>query len=252
MEQTLRKLLELQAVDSELTQLQKLRGNLPQLVEEIREKLAALQKNYGTEQETLDSTIKQRLGCEGNVKSLNEQLAKYNEQLYNVKNNKEYDALTDEIETKEKEIGELETRILEFYDIEETLKTSVQNLNEQIEVLKQELEAKEIDLNARLEQTSSKEKVLDVQRKELATKLSRPIYSTYERIRKGKNGLAVAGIENGICTGCSGNLPPQIGLEIRKMNQLIYCQTCGRFLIWHTNGQESETADHQSNPEQIG
>ena len=239
----LQTLIELKNVDSELMQLQKIRGNLPQQVEALKKKLDLVKSEFSTTKNEFDGALKERLACETDIKTLNEKLKKYNEQIYTVKNNKEYDAITVEIETKESEINKTETRILELFEQEEKLSEKVKTIEAQVEAITNELQQKGEELKRRLEQTEAKEKLLVSSRKGLVPELSKPIYSKYERIRKGKGGIAVAAIENGLCTGCLSNLPPQTGLEIRQMDQLIYCQTCGRLLVWNGNNETDKNVD---------
>jgi len=251
LEHVLRTLNELQDVDFELMRIKRIRGNLPQQIDELQEKLDQLTGELSTNQSEFENISKERRRCETDVKSFEEKLEKYREQIYHVKTNKEYDAITTEIESTEAEISNTETRILELMEQEDTLKKKLEIQKGQRENLAKELEEVTEELTARLEQTKVLESSLKVRRKSLVSDLSKPIYSTYERIRRGKGGIAIATVENGICTGCSSNLPPQTGLEIRKMDQIIHCQTCGRFLIWK-NESPKITLNHEINPEQVG
>jgi predicted nucleic acid-binding Zn-ribbon protein len=250
LQRILETLIELQKIDNKLMKLKRLRGNLPQQVEELQTATSILEADLSQKQDQYDAGIKERVNTEGQIVSDNEKLKKFREQIYSVKSNKEYDALSLEIETKENEISNAETRVLELLEQEETLKKEVEEIRRRLDALKLDLDEKNTELKARLEQTEEQEKELKNQRKAVVKELNKPIYSAYERIRKGKGGKAVATIDNGVCTGCSSNLPPQMGLEIRKMNQIINCQTCGRFLIWQDN-QHPEHEELASNPEQV-
>jgi predicted nucleic acid-binding Zn-ribbon protein len=158
---------------------------------------------------------------------------KYQKQLYSVvTSNREYDAITAEIESAEQRIDAMETEILELSEREDALGGEIEELKAQIEVENTKLEASEKDLAARLAETEQIEKELASKRDKLIEQVSVPVFSRYERIRKAKDGLAVVPVKHSSCQGCFTTIPPQRGLEIRQKDHMILCETCGRILIW--------------------
>ncbi len=97
---------------------------------------------------------------------------------------------------------------------------------------KSQREEARLKLDAMLAVTQEQEERLRLRRQEIAGALTRPIYSTYERIRQGRSGIAVAYLKDGSCSQCSTRIPPQRGLEIRMMNRVYLCEVCGRIMLW--------------------
>lgn len=242
MEQTLKLLIQLQEIDTKLRNLEKMKGNLPEEVLELKKQHADLSLQLADTEQKLNQAAQDRRHCEMEVKTLETQMAKYKQQIYAVKTNKEYDALTAEIETTEIEISDLETQILEYLELEETLQPQIVHHREMLQQIEISIAVKEKELSKLLQSTEQELTTLQNQRQQLLPKIPKPVLGNYERVRKAKEGLGVVPIDNGICTGCFSNLPPQTALEIKRMNQLITCQTCGRFLIWEPN--ENNNLNH--------
>jgi hypothetical protein len=233
-------LIELQDIDSAFLRLEHLKGTLPEEINLVTTQIKQLTQKIRDDEQKLNETEKRCRETELEIKSLEQQLSKYKQQIYSVKTNREYDAITAEVETTEIEISDLETQVLELLEIEQNLKPELEREKVEHETLKSLLGAKKTELEVLLSQTQKEEELLSRQRAELVKKIEKPLLSTYERIRKGKNGYAVVPIENGCCTSCFRNLPPQTIIEIKQMNQLIYCQTCGCLLVWKNNEQLAE------------
>ncbi|MBN2092006.1 hypothetical protein JW964_20480 [candidate division KSB1 bacterium] len=243
MEYELNLLIELQDIDSAFLKLEQLKGTLPEEIRQIMTQSNNLMQRIKESEQKYRETEKRRQEAELEIKSLEQQLVKYKQQIYAVKTNREYDAITAEVETTEIEISDLETQVLELMDIEQQLKPVLEREKIEYATLEATLQQKKMELEELLSKTQKEEELLNFQRVELVKKIEKPLLSTYERIRKGKNGYAVVPIENGCCTSCFRNLPPQTIIEIKKMNQLIYCQTCGCLLVYKNNEQLLEIED---------
>jgi hypothetical protein len=159
--------------------------------------------------------------------------------LYSVKNNKEYDAVTAEIEAAVVEIDETETKILEAIEQEETLQKELAEQEQRLKSLQSEYNEQETLLAAREAETRSMAEILQSQRSGLIGKLRKPMLSAYQRILNGKDGLAVVEVIRGSCGGCSTRIPPQRVMEIREMSQIHYCESCGRILVWNNADEEN-------------
>lgn len=235
----LKTLVELQNVDSQLLALEKAKGDLPHRVVELKSQLDQLAALRGQKAEALQAAQSGRRSAEGELQMAKERKKKYDNQLYSVKNNKEYDAVTAEIEAAAAEIDETETIILEAIEQEETLQKELAEQDERLKVLRSEYDEQEAILTARKAETRSMAEALQSQRDSLVVKLRKPMLSAYQRILNGKDGLAVVEVVRGSCGGCSTRIPPQRVMEIREMSQIHYCESCGRILVWNNVAEDA-------------
>lgn len=224
-------LLELQEIDRRLYALEKAKGDLPQTLEDLKRKLVELTSVFDQKTAHLSGVETQRRSAEGALSQARERKKKYESQLYEVKNNKEYDAITLEIETTEKEIDGTETKIIEALESEEKLKHEIAEMEAQIKTLQSERDQQEQVLNQLLEQNRNEVEQLQAARRELAVGINLGVMRSYERILRGKDGVAVVKVLRGSCGGCSTRITSQRLMEIREMNQIYYCENCGRILV---------------------
>ncbi len=237
MKRNLQTLVEIQKVDSELMELEAVKGDLPQRLQALHDQLGQLEADFeGKKQELMQATLDRR-HWEGEVTRLEALRQKTQDKLYSVTSNREYDAITLEIEETQEKLSEAETRVLELLELEEQLKAEVSELEQQVAEVRQEATAREAELRARIQETEAQVKELTARRQELLEQIPRQIMSQYERVRRGRGGSAVVAIVRGACGGCQSMIPPQRRLEVRQMDQLIFCEACGRILVW-TNGSE--------------
>jgi len=225
-------LLNLQKIDIRLGELENLRGDLPQKVDTTRNNLEEILSNLKkTIQDLKDAELEEKK-LNSDLKLDKAKLEKYRDQLYRVSTNREYDALTLEIDGVKDEIDQFEYRILELEDIKEEFRNKIRDSEEQQSKLSTNLEALEKELQEKLNITNREEENLRLQRHECVSSIERPMYGTYERVRKGKNGIAVVATQRNACGGCFNAIPPQRLLEIREKKKFITCEFCGRILIW--------------------
>lgn len=225
-------LLELQEVDRQLYALEKTKGDLPQTLEELKRKVAELTSAYDQKAAHLTNVERQRRALESALALAKERKKKYETQLYAVKTNKEYDAITLEIEHTEKEIDQNETKILETLESEEKLKQEVAQFEEQLKAATQERDQQEELLNLMMAQNRTLVEQLQSARQGLLVGIKPGLLRSYERILRGKDGLAVVKIVRGSCGGCSTRITSQRAMEIREMREIYYCESCGRILLW--------------------
>ncbi|MBN2030258.1 hypothetical protein JW824_08435 [bacterium] len=238
MQQVLIHLIKLQELDSQLKQLESLKGDLPNQVSRLSEKLLDSENGLKEDEEKLKVYQKERAMAEMEIKALEGNQTKYQTQLFNVKTNREYDAVTQEIENVKVEIGKKESRLLELMDAEEETKSTIKTVQEEIEKLRKQFDEKSTELKKRLANTEKDEAALHDQREKVLRKLEKRIVATYDRIRKAKNGFAVVPVIRNACGGCFKTLPPQRIFEIRQMNRLFLCEVCGRILVWDEKKSE--------------
>lgn len=232
MQKVLEQLIELQRFDSQLTQLENLRGDLPNQVSRLHQELEEAEKSLNEKEEKLRVYNRERGIIEMEIKALEGKQKKYQTQLFEVKTNREYDAVTHEIESVKSNIGKKENRLLELIEFEEETQNSLEVIREEIEKLRGRLDGRSVELKKRLSKTEKNEIALKDKRGKILHKLEPRLVATYERIRRAKNGLAVVPVIRNACGGCFKTLPPQKILEIREMDRLYLCEVCGRILVW--------------------
>ncbi len=233
------KLIELQKIDKKLMDLELFKGDLPEQVNELKDNLENLNTRLANARKDFENTQKMKREYQGDIDSLTEKLNKYKEQIYSVKTNKEYDAITTEIENIENQLDELELKFVELLENEEKQNESILQLEKSVSDVSENLKIKEAELREKLGKTEAEEKTLHSKRKEVVASFDYKLVSTYNRIRKGKeDGIALATIENYNCTSCYTTLPAQTAVEVRKMNRIISCEVCGRILVYENNRVE--------------
>jgi predicted nucleic acid-binding Zn-ribbon protein len=231
-EEKLRALFRLQKVNSEIDKIRTLRGELPLEVQDLEDEIAGLQTRvdkYQEEVKSLESAVSAKKNEIVEAQSL---IDKYKEQQNNVRNNREYESLSKEIEYQTLEIELCEKRIKE-YSIQEKDKNSI------IEESKKTLEERTSDLNDKkseldeiIKDTEKEEELLVNKRKDYESIIEERLLTAYKKIRKNaRNGLAVVTVERDACGGCFNKIPPQRQLDIRSRKKIIVCEYCGRILV---------------------
>jgi predicted nucleic acid-binding Zn-ribbon protein len=224
-------LYELQNLDDQLDELEELRGDLPNAVEALEEKITAMKTDITTKDKERKDSLKKREENEEEIEKLKENQKRFKAQLYQVRNNKEYDALTKEIDHNEEQISKLDAENNNLADFSKKLTDEIEEVTPQLDELKEELKAKEADLKEIIKANEKEEVKLRSKRKEIEALTKKPDYSAYMRIRKAKKGKAVATIKRSACSGCHNIVPSQRQLEIRRNTKLFFCEYCGRILV---------------------
>ena len=223
-------LYELQIVDEQLDELEELRGDLPVAVESLRSRMNQIKKETEGKEEQRINSLEKRKENEEEVEKLKVNQKKFKAQLYNVRNNKEYDALTKEIDHSEEQIKKLETENDTLADVSKKLADEIEEVTPQITELNNDLKVKEADLKEIIKTNAKEEAKLRERRKIIEDQTKKADYSAYMKIRKAK-GKAVVTIKRSACSGCHNIVPSQRQLEIRRNNKLFFCEYCGRILV---------------------
>lgn len=227
----LKTLYELQLIDDQLDDLEELRGDLPNAVQALQDKINNITEQISLKESKRKESLEKREENDEEVEKLKANQKKFKSQLYQVRNNKEYDALTKEIDHTEEQILKLETENDALADQSKTLAEDIEALSPQLVELNEELKVKEADLKEIIKANQKEEAKLRAQRKDIEAETKKPDYSAYMRIRRAKKGKAVATIRRSACSGCHNIVPSQRQLEIRRNNRLFYCEYCGRILV---------------------
>ncbi|TLY28290.1 MAG: hypothetical protein E6K56_10225 [Ignavibacteria bacterium] len=230
-EKELKYLYALQQVDTQLQEVQDLKGDLPSIVEELQGRVNELKSKLKGLHDSLKQAKIDRDEADVGILDCGEKIDKYKGQQLHVKSNKQYDALTREIEAAEakslkleKEMGLLEGKMQLF-------KSDIETIMPQLEELNAELEGKQKELREVNKEHEKEELKLQHEREKLVVRVEREDLERYERIRKAKGGKAVVPVKRGACGGCFNRVPPQKILEIRQNLKLYQCEHCGRILV---------------------
>lgn len=227
----LQTLIKLQEIDGQLFELERSKGDLPRLVKELDDRLQQLAAEHKKKAEELAATSAQRRSLESALQLLREKRKKYESQLYTVTNNREYDAVTIEIESTDLDIDNNETQALQLIEREEVLTKEVAEFSGKVTQAQKEHDEQRAILDARLAEMRARVENLHARRNEQTALLKPQILSSYNRILHGKEGVAVVEMTRGSCGGCSTRIPPQRAMEIREMDRIILCESCGRILV---------------------
>lgn len=224
-------LYELQLIDNHLDELEELRGDLPAAVNDLKFQMQSIEDQVKAKEDEKKKSLDKRKQNDEDVDRLKTNLKKFKAQLYQVRNNKEYDALTKEIDHAEEQIQKLEAESNALEDLIQKLKNEINEVQPQLEVLSADLKEKETELKQIIKANEREEARLLDKREKIAAKVKKPDYNTYSRIRKALNGRAVVTIIREACSGCHNHIPPQRQLEIKQNKRVYSCESCGRILI---------------------
>ena len=231
-ENRLRQLHALQLIDSELDQIEILKGELPIEVSDLEDEVVGLETRLNKLKEAVDDIESEISKHKANIEEAQTLEGRYKKQLDEVKNNREYDALSKEIELQGLEVQLSEKKIRDAQAQIGVRQETVDELQGRIDEKNTELEAKKVELEKIIAKTEKEERKLqkksDAARKEIEPRLVKSYNKVRERYR---NGLAIATVERDSCGGCFNKIPPQMQLEIGMHRKVIVCEHCGRILI---------------------
>ncbi len=229
--QKLEALVKLQSIDSKIDELKKLRGDLPDEVQDLEDEIEGYKtrlQRHETELKDLEESIKK--SKEG-AKEAEKLIKKYAEQQKNVRNNREFDAITKEIELQELEIQICEKRVKEGRDLVQAKKDDIEKTNTLIGERSQHLDNKRKELDEILAESQEEEKKLLAEREKATKKIEDKLLKYYERLRGSlSNGLAVVRVVRGAAEGCNIVIPAQKIAEIREKKKIVIDEHSGRIL----------------------
>ena len=240
-EEKLKALYELQTIHTKIDRIRQVRGELPMEVADLEDDVAGLETRIQKIKNELDDSEDDIVTRKNLIKDAQNNIKKYETQLNEVKNNREYDAISKEIEIQGLDIQVSEKKIREFgYDI--TTKTQVyEKALGELDARKADLEAKRDELDTISSETEKEEGDLSVQAEKASKNIEDRLLIAYNRLRKNaKNGLAVVTIQRDSCSGCFNQIPPQRQSDIRQRKKIIVCEHCGRILIDEMMAMEAE------------
>ena len=227
--QKLEALLNLQKIDSRLDSIFKVRGALPEEVQDLEDEIAGYEtrlQKFHTDTVALEDDIKR---FKDNIKESEKLIKKYQEQQMNVRNNREYDAITKELELQDLEIQVSKKKIGEAQAKIEFKNNEVNELQEILKERQKDLNNKKDELGTIVSESENDETKLKSEREKAVKKIEERLIKSYTKIRtNAKNGLAVVMVKRGACGGCFNVVPPQRQADIREKKKIIVCEHCGR------------------------
>ena len=227
--QKLEALLNLQKIDSRLDSIFKVRGALPEEVQDLEDEIAGYEtrlQKFHTDTVALEEDIKR---FKDNIKESEKLIKKYQEQQMNVRNNREYDAITKELELQDLEIQVSKKKIGEAQAKIEFKNNEVNELQEILKERQKDLNNKKDELGTIVSESENDESKLKSEREKAVKKIEDRLIKSYSKIRtNAKNGLAVVMVKRGACGGCFNVVPPQRQADIREKKKIIVCEHCGR------------------------
>lgn len=227
-----KELYRLQLIDSELDDIKVLKGELPMEVSDLEDELAGLQTRIDKLQTSVNSMETDVANHKNNIVESNILIERYTKQLDDVKNNREYDALSKEIELQKLEIELSEKKIGNIDKDREAKNEVLANAQERFDVKQKALEEKKVELEKIIAKTEKEEQKLQKRTEKQRKLIEDRLLNAYDRIRASyRNGLAVAYVERDSCGGCFAKIPPQVQIEIGQRKKIIACEHCGRVLV---------------------
>lgn len=231
-EEKLKHLYELQLIDSQKDELHILKGELPIEVRDLEDDIAGLVTRKRRNEEAVEDLEGEISRYESNIAEAKALIERYTKQLDDVKNNREYEALTKEVEMQKLDIQLFEKKIREANELMGSKKETLAATQERLDAKKADLERKKVELEAIQEKTAKEEEKLTKKSDRMKKKIEDRLLKAYNKIRANyRNGLAVVTVERDSCGGCFNKVPPQIKLEISLRKKVIVCEHCGRILV---------------------
>lgn len=231
-EQKLQALYELQTTLTAIDEKRALRGELPLEVQDLEDEIAGLD----TRIEKIDTEIKEFQSAitmkKGEVQEAQANLERYNNQLNEVRNNREYDSLSKQIDYERLEVELCNKKIKEATDQVAYRTNDLEVAKTEREERQKDLDEKKSELEDILAETREEETMLKERAKDLEVKIEPRLLSSFKRIRKSaRNGLGIVYVQRDACGGCFNKIPPQRQLDIKMHKKIIVCEYCGRILI---------------------
>jgi hypothetical protein len=208
-----------------------MKGDLPKEVRELEQKLSDMEAQRAGLEQAMKDAFKQRDNTDSDIIGLKQKLEKYKAQQYQVRTNKQYDALTREMDHATESVAKLEKEMEVLEGKALVAKADMETTQGKIEELKKLLEEKQVALSEVSKANEAEEQKYSHERQKILVRISKDDLATYERIRKAKKGSAIVPVKRGSCGGCYNRVPPQKLLELRQNNKVYTCESCGRILV---------------------
>lgn len=231
-EQRLSNLYQLQTILSEIDRIRTIRGELPLEVKDLEDSVEGLKTRIANHKAEIDRMRKATAAENATIAEAKSKIEKYQSQLETVRNNKEYDILSKEIEFQSLEVELGEKHLGEYARAVDAKKAEIKATEEMLADSQHVLAEKQAELQEIVNETKQDEENLREKAKKLEPKIDERTLNAFKRIRKNaRNGLGVVYIQRNACGGCFNRIPPQKQTEIKMRKKIIVCEYCGRIII---------------------
>ncbi len=222
----------LQLIDAQVDKIRNIRGELPLEVQDLEDEIEGLETRIAKFNQELSDLQMEITRKQNSIKESQELVKKYEAQQMNVRNNREYDSLSKEIEYQKLEVQLAEKKISEFEASIQSKKEILEVSSNELVERKNDLEIKNSELKDIIEETQKEEDLLKAKSEVQKKNIDERLLTAYKRIRENaRNGLSVVPVERDACGGCFNKIPPQRQLDIRLNKKIIVCEYCGRVLV---------------------
>ena len=228
-------LIELQEIDNQLQDLNSLLGDLPKRVNEMNQEEDVLSTNLKKNKIHLKEIRVEFHKSEVKVEEIDNKIDKIKDQLFLVTNNKQYDALSHEIDYLKEEKSRIESKILIFLGEKDELKNNIENEEIQLKSLADELVNRKKKLKTMLSKSADEKSVLEQKRQEKVQQIDSNTIALYNQVSGARDGLAVIHLSGNSCGGCGAAITMQTISEIRSNNTIYRCDICSRFVYSNQN-----------------
>lgn len=227
--QKLEALVKLQTIDSKLDEIRKVRGDLPEEVRDLEDELEGYKSRISKHNTEIDVLEQDKAKFKIGGKDAEKNIKKYTEQQSNVRNNREYDAITKEMELQSLEIQIMEKKTREANVKVDAKNKEIESAKEILEQREADLKNKKVELDQIVDESKEDESKLMKERESAESFIDKRLLYSYNRIRSNAvNGLAVVPVKRDACGGCFNTVPPQRQGDIREKKKIIVCEHCGR------------------------
>ena len=231
-EQRLKSLYELQTILSEIDRIKTIRGELPLEVKDLEDNIEGLKTRIDNYTREIDELHIKLVTEKEKINEAESKIARYKEQLDNVRNNREFDLLSKEVEFQTLEIELCEKHINDFNRAIENKTADIEATRESLSDHEHILQEKKSELDEIVSETRQEEESLREKAKSLEPRIDTRTLAAFKRIRKNaRNGLGIVYIQRNACGGCFNRIPPQKQMEIKMHKKIIVCEYCGRIMI---------------------
>jgi len=232
MKEDLELLMKMQSIDYDLGELERSKEYIPDMMENLKKELEESEKVFRETETALEEARIIQKNLELEIATLQENLKKLQGQMMAIKTNKEYDALVAQIDAVKESINEKETLLLETIEKIDTLSSNIDDFKKKAEEVKGQ-NSKQLEiLKEKMDSVGTKIQDKQNERKDVAVQVPKRAMSIYERVRKVRGGMVVVPVRKRACGACYKALPPHRIQELKRGDQMISCDNCGRLLIW--------------------
>lgn len=232
MQETLSQLIELQKMDTRIVEIESVISDMPQQFKQLNDKLEKATKAFNAVNQELSDNKKAYYELEKDIIAKKDLLANSQKKLTSVQNNKEYESVLRELDILKKNISDGEAKLQEMnnlnfkYESEyATIQELTENLNNQIEELKNSKVDEDKELHSELE-------TLKTKREKFIEPIKKSLLSKYDRVRSHRNNLGIASVNDEVCNGCYMRIPPQLYVDVKKDKSIYSCPHCQRILYF--------------------